>query len=393
MPSKWVAFLDESGNDGMDFAQQGVSEHYVMAAVAVRTCELAQAELVFREAKADLFAKQPEMKSDYVGNNDRRRLSVIASLAKASFDLHLRVTHKRLLEGRGFRHPRSFVKYLLGDLVSELLERYGDPEIQCDQIKTPSFQRDVRQYLYSHYPRTLMCQWNFHFVNSKDCVCVQAADVIAGAGRRCCQRSPQSPRQDQLLQLVSKHLTKGSFSRFPRSTISGPAPALTDALRSHDPELEMKAVSDAEAYVSAHIGGSDPRRAAEVGCVQELLKHNTLQPSSEWLSTARLLAVCEHILGEGVNERRLRSFVGRLRDDGLLIASRGKPGGYKLPTGISDVIEFLKTQNNQIKPMMRRVQKARNAIWALVGQDILLAGDFGNLLSLLPAVGTPAEEI
>jgi len=53
----------------------------------------------------------------------------------------------------------------------------------------------------------------------------------------------------------------------------------------------------------------------------------------------------------------------------------------------------LKTQNNQIKPMMRRVQKARNAIWALVGQDILLAGDFGNLLSLLPAVGTPAEEI
>lgn len=126
MSSKWFAYVDESGNDGMDFSQKGVSDYYVLAAVVLRSSALSAGQTVFEDTKATHFNNAPEMKSEYVGH-DGRRLTIAASLARASFDLHLRVTDKKLLQGQGFQHAKSFVKYLLGDLVSELLDRYDDP--------------------------------------------------------------------------------------------------------------------------------------------------------------------------------------------------------------------------------------------------------------------------
>ena len=60
---------------------------------------------------------------------------------------------------------------------------------------------------------------------------------------------------------------------------------------------------------------------------------------------------------------------------------------------MADIIEFLNTQNEKIKPMMRRIQKARNAVYGLSGIDFLEEADCQNLLRLLPQVGTPADSI
>jgi len=390
MCSQWLAFVDESGNDGMDFTQQGASEYYVLAAVALRPSDLPQAAAVFQDTKLAHFKNAREMKSGYVGDKDARRLTVTASLARAEFTLHLRVAHKRLLHGKGFRYASSFIKYLLGDLVSDLLSHYDDPVIQCDQIKTPSFGEDLKRYLYSRYPPDLLRPWSFNFVDSKDNLCVQAADIIAGTGYRCCERSPDAPEQDQLLQLLNKHLSKGSFRPFPPPRTTE---APLDPLGSYDPELEMRAVSDAEAYLSRHLGTKEPTKAALVACIAELLKHNTLQGTPTWVTTRRLAAACEVVRREHVSFRSVRSFVGKLRDEGLLIASRRNPGGYKLPNRMADVVEFLNTQNDKIKPMMRRIQKARNVVYGLSGTDILTDPKFQNLLRLLPPVGTPADNI
>lgn len=393
MSSEWMAFVDESGNDGMGFGQQGVSDYYVLAAIVMRTSDHQGVTDRFNEAKGTHFPNAPEMKSDYVGNDDGRRLKVVASLAKASFDVHLRVTEKRLLHGPGFQYASSFIKYLLGDLVSELLDRYTDPIIVCDHIKTEAFERDVKRYLELHYPRTLMCQWSFGFSDSRSDICLQAADVIAGTGNRCCIRADGCPEQDQLLQLLSKHLSTGSFQRFPHANTTTTGDAGVGHLWAYNPELEMKAVSDAEAYLAQHTGAEEPAKAVLLECVQELLKFNSLQRDQHWVSTRSLVAACEDVLGEEVSSRRVRSFIGRLRDDGLLIASRRNPGGYKLPNRMADIVEFLNTQNEKIKPMMRRIQKARNAVYGLEGSDILVDADFLNLLRLLPPVGTPADSI
>jgi len=393
MSSEWLAYIDESGNDGMNLGHQGVSDYYVLAAVVFRSSLLAQGETIFADTRRTHFNNAPEMKSEYVGNDDNRRLSVTASLARAPFALHLRITDKRELSGKGFQYPKSFVKYLLEDLISELLDRYQNPKVLCDHMKVSAFEEEVKQYFRRRHPPNLMRQWTFDFADSREYVCLQAADLIAGTGHRCCERSPDLPEQDQLLMLLGKHLSTGGFSRFPRQVHDGVVEDLGDAMLSYDPQLEMKAVSDAEAYVSGHMAATEPLETVLVECVRELLKNSSLERSRAWVPTRRLVAVAEEVLGEEVRPRRVRSFIGRLRDEGLLIASRRNPGGYKLPNRMADVIEFLNTQNEKIKPMMRRIQKARNAIYGLSGIDFLVEADCQNLLRLLPPVGTPADNI
>jgi hypothetical protein len=392
MSSEWLAFIDESGNDGMDFSKPDVSRYYVLAAVVLRASEHRQAEAAFQRSKDTHFPSAPEMKSEYVGDKDDRRLKIVASLAKASFHLHLRITDKHLIHGPGFQYPSSFVKYLLGDLVSGLLDRYRAPIIVCDHIKTPAFEQEVRTYLESRYPRRLMQQWSLDFSDSTKDICVQAADIIAGTGYRCCARSPNEPEQDQLLQLLNKHLSIGSVRRFPHANELTTVDDVSHR-QAYNPELEMKSVHEAEAFLARDAHAGEPHRAVLVACVQELLKNNTLQRDQHWVPTRRLVSACEEVLGEKVSARGVRSFVGRLRDEGLLIASRRSPGGYKLPNRMADIVEFVNTQNEKIRPMMRRIQKARNAVYGLSNSDILQDEAFENLRRLLPPVGTPADSI
>lgn len=392
MRLEWHVFIDESGNDGMDLNQPQVSQYYVLAAIVSRASDVAIMRKHFLAAKTEQFKNADEMKSEYIGN-DSRRLIVSAALAEASFDLHVRITDKKLLHGPGFRYAGSFIKYLLGDLVGDLVTRYGAPMVSCDNIKTPSFEKDVSRYLYARFPRTLMRQWTFGFQDSIKDPCIQAADLISGTVRRCCQRSPEFPEQDQLLQLFGKQIAAGTLRRFPRERTPATLEDIPESVQSYDPELEMRAVSEAEAYVQRHINAGAPQQKALVLCAQELLKQNTLQTNRSWVSTRRLAAVCENALGEAVSPRRVRSFIGRLRDDGLLIASRRHLGGYKLPSTRADVVEFLNTQNEKIKPMMRRIQKARNTLYSVNGTDILDGDTFQNLQSFLPSIGTPGDDV
>lgn len=392
MPLEWHVFIDESGNDGMDLKDANVSQYYVLAAIASRASDVPVIRKRFLGVKSEYFKDADEMKSEYLGSDDRR-LIVSAALAKASFDLHVRITDKKLLHGPGFRYASSFIKYLLGDLVADLVSRYGAPMVSCDNIKTPSFVKDVTRYIYARFPRTLMRQWSFGFQDSISDPCIQAGDLISGTVRRCCQRSPELPEHDQLLQLFGKQIAAGTLCRFPRERTPATLEDIPESLQSYDPELEMRAVLEAEAYVQRHINAGAPQQKALVLCAQELLRQNTLQTNRSWVSTRRLAAVCEDALGEEVDPRRVRSFIGRLRDDGLLIASRRHLGGYKLPSTRADVVEFLNTQNEKIKPMMRRIQKARNTLYSINGRDILADATFQNLQTFLPSIGTPADEV
>jgi len=391
MSAEWSVYVDESGNDGMDLGQEGVSDYYILAAVAVRSSDLPRTEQSFGRTKESYFQQAPEMKSQYVGN-DGRRLEITASLAQASFELHAYAIDKRRLRGNGLAYPKSFAKYFLQDLISELLRRYESPVVRCDRMKGPEFEEEMTRFIYRRHPRYLLRQWTFDFVDSRASVCIQAADLIAGTVHRCCQRFPAAPEQDQLLQLLGKHLARGAYRSFPGSTRDPPGGVLDDRMQRHDPQLEMKALSDAEAYVQ-RTRTTEPAEAVLAECVAELLKHNALHTSGSWVPTRHLAALCEEVLEEEVSPRKVRSFIGRLRDEGLLIASRRNPGGYKFPNRMADVVEYLNTQNEKIRPMMRRIQKARNTIYGLSGSDILADAGFQNLLRLLPGVGTPADNI
>jgi hypothetical protein len=92
------------------------------------------------------------------------------------------------------------------------------------------------------------------------------------------------------------------------------------------------------------------------------------------------------IAPEPLSEQSFRSVIGKLRDAGLLIASK-TTGGYKLPTSMADMIEFVNRQNSQLTPMIHRVQVARQTVRRATDNavDILAAPEFQNLRAAVMA--------
>ena len=81
MDSKTYAFVDESGNTDLDVTKNGVSKHFVLAAIVVPEERLES--LIGEVVKLrDFYFQSGEMKSSGVGNNRQRRAKILTAFSE-----------------------------------------------------------------------------------------------------------------------------------------------------------------------------------------------------------------------------------------------------------------------------------------------------------------------
>ena len=129
----------------------------------------------------------------------------------------------------------------------------------------------------------------------------------------------------------------------------------------HDVAIEARAYEEAWSYLQRQPDPDDVELKLQVELLNALLGNGNVDRYEEWVPTYLLRQRLGAVVGEVVGEHRVRTLVGQLRDRGLLIASR-RTGGYKLPTSVGDLHDFVDTQNAQLTPMLRRMAKARETV-------------------------------
>jgi hypothetical protein len=367
-------YIDESGDECLDLLQSSISSFYVVCALVVDPANHEAAIHRFTEVR-DRYFKNREMKSSGVTNNNQRQ-RVLQDLLGIPFSLHVLVGNKSLLTSSGLRYPKSFIKFLQGSLYKEIVKDYSTVCIRSDKIKNPSFMREMRAYLERHFLYGgLFESHTFDFVDSNSDVCIQAADFIGGSIRLCFERNPQTAMTDPLMEMLRWHITQ--FIPFPKSY--GRYIAKNPGASEHDPEIEARAVLEAEEFLRKHDHGENNDRDLQVAAVRMLL--STLNWRDDcWVATAALMERLSVIAPEPLSEQSFRSIIGKLRDEGVLIASR-TAGGYKLPTSMAEITEFVNRQNSQLAPMIDRVRTARDTVLRATDNcvDILAAPEYQNL--------------
>ena len=375
-------FVDESGNENLDFTQPGVSRHYIVVAVLVDADQHTAAMDIFERTRREHF-QTGEMKSSAIGENHGRRNRVLDALAAAPFGLYILDVDKSKLTTLGFQFWRSFIKHLHGRLYKDICKDFSAVRIQADRIKKPWFVRELQGYVERINTTPLFNTTSWEYMDSKANVGIQAADMIAGT-LALCERNDWSPPCPGYLRVLRDRIRH--LDRFPQPLRPYTVEYEADHGNRFDLAITLRARTEAGEFINRYRDSDDLDKQLGMRCVQALINHGDTHGLNAWMSTEALRLLLEEASAEEISEHKVRNVVGQCRDAGVLIASR-TAGGYKLPTCIKDLIEFLNRQNSQIGPMLQRVRMARETMRrATEGQlDILSPEPYANLRRAIEA--------
>lgn len=383
MINQVLAFADEYGNNSFDFKSQGT--HFIVASIIIKKEDQEALEQGLEIIRKKYF-QTGEIKSNKVADNHTRRLIILQEIVKLNFNIYALVINKKKLFGEGFKYKDPFYKYLNGLLYKELYKVYPHLKLHVDELGGNDFLRSFRKYVYKNHIRDLFSGADFETGDSKGSIIIQLADFIAGTLGRCYDESKDLSCKTRFLELLEPRLS--SINHFPRDfrTIrleSEGEGEFDERISSYALTLAVDFIETKKAVVQEDID--------QINCMKLLLLHHTAFGSKKYISAKELIQHLAIGRKKPLKDQQFRSTViGRLRDQGLLIASssKGDKKGYRLPTSAYDLLKFLDHGNSMIVPILHRIQICRDRIKLATNNelDILDKTEFTKLSKALKGI-------
>lgn len=380
------AYVDECGDTNVDSSKANVSTHYVITAIIVNADDLEEVRAGFDEVRVRNF-QTGEMKSRGVKDNDRRRSKILKELSSLKFRIYCLAIDKRELFSRGYNYADVFFKNLNAKLYRILFKDFPILEVVADQYKTTEFMQSFKTYLSKRFVPELFTKFDIEFVSSKSEVLVQGADLIGGSIARHFDVKLKSPNSAEFLKILEDKIY--TIESFPPVYTPYPVPVKDEVVSPFDGIIEKNAILNANRFIAENEKTSDLGKRDQVVCTKLLLHHHFFHPRG-FLSTNRLLSELNEGRQEALNKHELRTkVIAELRDAKVLIASRNQ-GGYKLPTSLKDVHQFINLADSRIVPLLKRVEFCREILWRVTDHklDILEADEYEPLRKALPEINS-----
>lgn len=365
-----TAFIDEYGSFGFDFSSSGVTKHYILCAVVVKDSDLDALHKSVEEVKHNNGFSNTELKSSKIGTDYKRRSRIISQLLPIQFRVILLIADKQAFtQGSPLTNfKQSFIKFLHQRLYALLYHAYPKLKIIEDEIGTQEFQKSFRQYVQSNRPQmNLLNEYDFDYVDSKDELLVQLADIVGGSiGHQLSDDT--APNYIEMLK--GKIL---AIDEFPSKT--EPYWGLTNpADYKYDKDIYTLAVKCASDYVTNHEHDEDDEVRARIAFLQYLLFQVKNVDPAHYISSNQLLAVIQEQMDHRVTKNYMfRRVIAPLRDEGVIIASCSH--GYKIPISVEDITTYLNQTHTIVSPMLHRVEVCRDLIFKSTSGNLDILND------------------
>ncbi len=141
------AFIDESGDIGLNLDAQNVSKLFIIVALVVDSMHLESVRKKFEQVRKDFF-QTGEMKSNTL-RNPTRRMNVIEAFAKIDNYKYIAfVADKTIIRNNsGLNYRNSFRKFMTRQFYSHLYGSFPSISIFSDNIGRDSFMDEFKKYL------------------------------------------------------------------------------------------------------------------------------------------------------------------------------------------------------------------------------------------------------
>ena len=386
---RMYAFIDECGNTSLSLDKEATSSHFILAVIIV-----SESKKQMLEQNLEAFRKKHfqtgEIKSKNIkaDKNHRRRKMLLEELKDIDFSYYTFIIDKSMIwETSGLRHKKSFLKYLNDKLYYELSLAYPKLSIIADEHGSSDFMREFSDYIENKYPNTLLSlaegqDFNFVFVNSKDSVLVQLADLIAGTISFGYEKGKITTEYETFYEYIkSKEIgTKEWPTRYERLEYELDENNVSE----YDEIIAKTSIRIANDYLARNRTDIDIETREKVVTIEYLLRQLDISYGERYTSSKELIRYINEKFSVGLSNRYFKTkIIAKLRDNGILLSSSTK--GYKIPLNKNDMYEFVNRTNTVILPMFERLSKARDRIrLATEGKvDILDREEYNKLKDFL----------
>lgn len=351
------AYIDESGAYGFDFSKEANSTHFIITAVTVKESDIPQVEDAVKKLITVFGFKNGEIKSSKIKANYRRRTNLIGEIIKLPIKAFILVVDKRkIYKDSGIsKNKKVFYKFLNDLLYSELRRNFNKINIEADSTGTNTFQSEFYKYVRSkEQPLSLFDEFEFSMTDSKGSVIVQLADLISGSLSYKYEESKilKAHNIDYLKRLSPIILMLKEFpleyEKFIEEEVKYDASfnkTIFDIAYRRAQDFIINAKEDDDTIVS------------EQKFVLEYLMFRFINNKTHrYIGTRELIGALENA---GFKRRSIASFrmqiIAKLRDHRVIISSSQQ--GYKLPSTVDELCEYITHTKTIIMPMISRLKK------------------------------------
>ena len=352
-----LAFIDEFGNHGFDFNNTGVSTHYIITSVIIDEDKFEESNNKLEIVRKGNF-QTGEMKSSSIKDNDGRRIKILNEFKNIPFHIYALVVDKRKLVGEGIKYKASFQKFLHRHLEFQIVKTFPNIKIFIDNHGGEDFKESFIKYIKSRYVPTLFEETDINFLDSKNSLFIQLADIITGTIARCFDQNKLSNDPALLLNPINEKIIE--IKEFPKNF------AIYEHVVSDKKSKFSKIISELSISLSSDLiekksSSRNPLDKDLITTLKYLLFYFRYINPNYYIPTRELIRQIELYKNVSVSIHYFRSkIIAKLRDDGILIASCSK--GYKLPGNEFDLIDFMNHNNSIIQPMLARIERCRKQI-------------------------------
>jgi len=382
-----VAFADEYGNTSFDFEKQ--STHFIVASIIVDKHDLGLLEIQAESIRKKFF-QTGEIKSKNVSTNYKRRLLILEEIGKMNIQIFAVAVDKRALYSEGFKHKASFHKFINGLVYKELYRTLPNLTLVVDEHGSNDYMREFKEYVKKNHIRDLFHGSYFDLENSEKNILIQIADFIAGTMGHHYDENQRKRYIEKdfdtikFIDLIRHQIS--SINEFPPNYKDVKYYPIEDEKREFDENIAKLSLRYAIDFIEnkkiVNTGDTE-----QVSFLKLLLFYQRSYQKQGFVPTQELI----NHLNAGREPRLTQlyfrtSIIGKLRDAGVLIASSSSGDkGYKLPTSVSDIYQFINHSNSIIVPMINRVKKCRELIKLSTNNnlDILDKPEYSGLQHIL----------
>lgn len=370
-----LAFIDEFGNNSLDFSKQDISTHFIIAAIIIDPNELAAVENEIEKVRKEYF-QTGEIKSSLVADNDNRRTKILNDLVTINFHIFAVVVDKRKLTSEGFRYPGSFYKFVHGLADKELFFTFPNLKITADQFGRSEFMEGFIKYVNNKHIHDLFNYSEFCFTDSRSSPAIQVADFISGTLARCFDATKVSGKASEFMALLKSRLI--GLKQWPVS-YDHRTYKPDDKISENSKTITSLGLRLAHRFIAENEDTAVPSEKDQVNCLKYLLFYFMNISRDKYIQTHELVKNLEYGHERKISPYYFRSkIIAKLRDAGVIVSSSSN--GYKLPCNESDLYDFINHSNTIIKPMVSRIKRCRDSVkLATKTLDILDKAEYDDL--------------
>jgi hypothetical protein len=305
----------------------------------------------------------------------------LKELNELNYSIYAVVIDKTKLWGEGFKYKQSFYKYLNGILYKELYRTFPQLELKVDEYGSNDFMRSFKKYVTDNHIRTLFSGSDFNIEKSHNEVGIQLADIVAGTLGYVFDNTKKSEHSADFLNILNSKLI--SINHFPRENeITLFNESEIYAQSEYDENIAKLSLQRIFDYLDT-VKGDTQDKIDSINFLKLLVRYHESSHQRKYTTAKEFRNHLNVNREKIIGNEDFTNIIGKLRDKGILIAS--SRNGYKLPTTVAEIKQFIRHGNTIIIPLLRRIAECRNAIKLTTNNslDILDDSEFDKLKILI----------